>query len=59
LAFTVKIIVNPFSPKDGGTASTTHEAAVKDYLDGESITTLHAVSTVISNGYFITTMVFE
>lgn len=59
MAFTVKIVISPFSPKNGGTASTVHEAAVKDYLDGQSITTVHSITTVVKAGQFITTIVFE
>jgi len=57
MAYTCKIISSPFSPKNDGTAADVHEAAIKAYLDAQSITTLY-VTTVISNGYFITTIVY-
>jgi len=59
MAFTVKIITSPFSPKNDGTAGDAHETSIKDYLDAQSITTLHAVSTIVSRGVYITTIVFE
>lgn len=57
MAFTVKIVVTP--AKGGPGTETTHETAVKDYLDGQSITTLHSVTTEIRFGFWMTTIVFE
>ena len=59
MAFTVKIISTPTPSVGDTTQEAAHELAVKTYLDGATINTLHSTTTMLQNGYFITVIVFE
>lgn len=58
MAYTVRILVTPHKGLDT-TQLTTHQTTVKDYLDGETISNIYAISTILENGFWITTIVWD